>query len=147
MTHLPSRAVCYAPCTPPPKSCAPIHLHNTWHQQTPCPLPPTPPRLHPHPHPHPTPSPPPGLRNLQARQQLQDLVSFVCAARDNLPWGPRGPPPLLVKVAPDLSDGEKADVAAVVLASRVDGLVVGNTTISRPGGCWKGVGGGGQVLA
>jgi hypothetical protein len=89
------------------------------------------------PYPLPPCQPPSGLRNLQARQQLQDLVSFVCAARDNLPWGPRGPPPLLVKVAPDLSDGEKADVAAVVLASRVDGLVVGNTTISRPGGWVK----------
>jgi dihydroorotate dehydrogenase len=74
-----------------------------------------------------------GLRSLQGRKQLQDLVSFVKTARDNLDWGPAGPPPLLVKVAPDLTDGDKADIAAVILDTGVDGLVVSNTTISRPG--------------
>lgn len=48
-------------------------------------------------------------------------------------WGPRGPPPLLIKVAPDLTDGDKADIAAVALRLGVDGLVVTNTTITRPG--------------
>jgi dihydroorotate dehydrogenase len=57
----------------------------------------------------------------------------VKTARDNLDWGPGGPPPLLVKVAPDLSDVDKADIAAVILDTGVDGLVVSNTTISRPG--------------
>ena len=80
-----------------------------------------------------------GLRALQGRKQLQELVSFVKTARDNLDWGPSGPPPLLVKVAPDLSDADKADVAAVVMDTGVDGLVVGNTTISRPGGCVRGL--------
>jgi hypothetical protein len=75
----------------------------------------------------------PGLRALQGRQQLQDLVTFVKTTRDNLDWGPGGPPPLLVKIAPDVSDADKADIAAVVAATAVDGLVVGNTTISRPG--------------
>eukprot|EP00882_Tetradesmus_deserticola_P030848 GHRQ01034824.1.p1 GENE.GHRQ01034824.1~~GHRQ01034824.1.p1 ORF type:complete len:336 (+),score=109.21 GHRQ01034824.1:260-1267(+) len=76
----------------------------------------------------------PGLRALQGRKQLQDLVTFVKQTRDNLDWGPGGPPPLLVKIAPDVSDSDKADIAAVVAATQVDGLVVGNTTISRPGG-------------
>ncbi|KAF8069615.1 hypothetical protein HT031_001732 [Scenedesmus sp. PABB004] len=75
----------------------------------------------------------PGLRSLQGRQALQDLVHFVKAARDKLDWGPGGAPPLLVKIAPDLTDADKADIAAVVLSSGVDGLVVGNTTLSRPG--------------
>lgn len=75
----------------------------------------------------------PGLRALQGRKQLQELVSFVKTARDNLDWGPSGPPPLLVKVAPDLTDADKADIAAVVMDTGVDGLVVSNTTISRPG--------------
>ena len=48
-------------------------------------------------------------------------------------WGARGPPPLLIKVAPDLTDGDKADIAAVALKLGVDGLVVTNTTITRPG--------------
>lgn len=73
------------------------------------------------------------MRSLQGRKQLHHLVSFVKTARDNLDWGAAGPPPLLVKVAPDLSESDKADIAAVVLETGVDGLVVGNTTISRPG--------------
>lgn len=42
--------------------------------------------------------------------------------------------PLLVKIAPDLSAAERADVAAVAIArgTRVDGLIVSNTTIDRP---------------
>ena len=43
-----------------------------------------------------------------------------------------GPPPLLVKVAPDLAEADKADVAAVALKLGVDGLVVSNTTLARP---------------
>jgi hypothetical protein len=43
-----------------------------------------------------------------------------------------GPPPLLVKVAPDLADADKADIAAVALKLGIDGLVVSNTTIARP---------------
>lgn len=81
---------------------------------------------------------PAGLRSLQGRKQLKDLVSFVKTTRDNLDWGPSGPPPLLVKVAPDLTDADKADIASVILETGVDGLVVSNTTISRPG-AWCGV--------
>ena len=43
-----------------------------------------------------------------------------------------GPPPLLVKVAPDLADADKADIAAVALKLGIDGFVVSNTTITRP---------------
>ena len=43
-----------------------------------------------------------------------------------------GPPPLLVKVAPDLTDVDKGDIAAVALKLGIDGLVVSNTTITRP---------------
>ena len=51
----------------------------------------------------------------------------------------QGPPPLLVKIAPDLTELDKADIAAVVLAHGVDGLIVSNTTIQRPGRVGKGV--------
>ncbi|GMP56431.1 hypothetical protein CsSME_00020921 [Camellia sinensis var. sinensis] len=47
-------------------------------------------------------------------------------------WGEEGPPPLLVKIAPDLSKQDLEDIAAVALALRVDGLIISNTTISRP---------------
>ncbi|XP_058182463.1 dihydroorotate dehydrogenase (quinone), mitochondrial [Rhododendron vialii] len=74
----------------------------------------------------------PGLRQLQGRKQLKDIVKKVQAARDEMQWGDEGPPPLLVKIAPDLSKQDLEDIAAVALALRVDGLIISNTTISRP---------------
>ncbi|AED93149.1 Dihydroorotate dehydrogenase (quinone) [Arabidopsis thaliana] len=73
-----------------------------------------------------------GLRMLQGRKQLKDLVKKVQAARDEMQWGDEGPPPLLVKIAPDLSRGELEDIAAVALALHLDGLIISNTTVSRP---------------
>ncbi|WJZ97467.1 hypothetical protein VitviT2T_016069 [Vitis vinifera] len=74
----------------------------------------------------------PGLRKLQGRKQLKDLVKKVQGARDEMQWGEEGPPPLLVKIAPDLSKEDLEDIAAVSLALRLDGLIISNTTISRP---------------
>ncbi|XP_046570792.1 dihydroorotate dehydrogenase (quinone), mitochondrial-like isoform X2 [Haliotis rubra] len=74
----------------------------------------------------------PGLRSLQGRQQLEDLLEKVVAVRDQL--GGSHKPPLLVKIAPDLTDQDKQDIAAVVSLKKchVDGLIVTNTTVSRP---------------
>ncbi|XWS39605.1 hypothetical protein CRYUN_Cryun18bG0069400 [Craigia yunnanensis] len=74
----------------------------------------------------------PGLRMLQGRKQLKDLVKKVQASRDEMQWGEEGPPPLLVKIAPDLSKEDLEDIAAVAVALRLDGLIISNTTISRP---------------
>ena len=71
----------------------------------------------------------PGLRALQRRDDLKQLLRAVRTAVDALP---APPPPLLLKIAPDLTAAEKADIAAVALGERVDGLIVSNTTISRP---------------
>ena len=68
----------------------------------------------------------PGLRELQRRAALGDLVGQVRAA-----MAPARAP-LLVKVAPDLSASEREDIASVVLDGRVDGLIIGNSTLSRP---------------
>ncbi|KAL3583991.1 hypothetical protein D5086_015052 [Populus alba] len=65
----------------------------------------------------------PGLCMLQGRKQLKDLVKKVQAARDEMQWGEEGPPPLLVKIAPDLSKEDLEDIAAVSLALRLDGLM------------------------
>jgi len=68
----------------------------------------------------------PGLRNLQGRTQLADLLKRVqdaIAAR---------PVPLLVKIAPDASDDDLDDIVAVCRELRMDGIIVGNTTLSRP---------------
>ncbi|GAB4850624.1 hypothetical protein Ancab_029933 [Ancistrocladus abbreviatus] len=74
----------------------------------------------------------PGLRQLQGRKQLKDLVKKVQAARDEMQWGDEGPPPLLVKIAPDLSKQDLEDIAVVALALHMDGLIISNTTVSRP---------------
>jgi hypothetical protein len=75
-----------------------------------------------------------GLRALQAAAELEALMRAARKARDAQRWGPGGPPPLRVKIAPDLTDADLADIAAAALRSGVDGLVVSNTTITRPGG-------------
>ncbi|KAL4854286.1 Dihydroorotate dehydrogenase (quinone) [Chlorella vulgaris] len=75
----------------------------------------------------------PGLRALQGRKELETLVKSVKQTRDGMAWGKgETPPPLLVKIAPDLTDVDMADIAAVALHQGVDGLIVSNTTITRP---------------
>ncbi|XP_071973425.1 dihydroorotate dehydrogenase (quinone), mitochondrial isoform X2 [Engystomops pustulosus] len=72
----------------------------------------------------------PGLRALQGREQLHHLLAKVVNARNMLPMEHR--PALLVKIAPDLSLSDKEDIASVVMQLGIDGLIVSNTTISRP---------------
>lgn len=74
----------------------------------------------------------PGLRALQNREALAGLVDAVAEALAGA--CPSGPPPLLVKIAPDLTEQDRADIAAVALAGPVAGLVISNTTIERPAG-------------
>jgi hypothetical protein len=74
-----------------------------------------------------------GLRLLQQKSELRDLLSNVKQRRDAQFTRLAQPaPPLLVKIAPDLSDEEKQDIADVVLELKLDGLVISNTTIARP---------------
>jgi dihydroorotate dehydrogenase len=72
----------------------------------------------------------PGLRALQARAQIEELLTRVGEAR-RLSTAPQRPP-LLVKVGPDLDEDELRDIAEVALATGVDGLIIGNTTVARP---------------
>lgn len=71
----------------------------------------------------------PGLRNLQGKTQLSALLQAVRAEVDSLPL-PR--PPLVLKIAPDVTHAERVDIASVALAERVDGIIVSNTTVTRP---------------
>ena len=73
----------------------------------------------------------PGLRNLQAKAALDELLGRVAEARREL-QSPRLEKPIFLKVAPDLSEPEIDDVCASVLANGVDAIIVGNTTLSRP---------------
>jgi dihydroorotate dehydrogenase len=70
----------------------------------------------------------PGLRNLQARSELEALVGRLNETRAGL----SAPVPLLVKIAPDLDRDELAAIAEVCLAGGIDGIIVSNTTVSRP---------------
>lgn len=74
----------------------------------------------------------PGLRALQGREPLRALLARCLEARDRAAAGRRVP--LLVKVAPDLTEADRADIAEVALASGIDGLIVANTTLARPPG-------------
>jgi dihydroorotate dehydrogenase len=73
----------------------------------------------------------PGLRDLQQAAALDDLLVRVVAARDRVSLR-AGDTPVLVKIAPDLTLSELDDVVAVARRRTVDGMVVGNTTITRP---------------
>eukprot|EP00511_Aplanochytrium_stocchinoi_P000377 CAMPEP_0204823502 /NCGR_PEP_ID=MMETSP1346-20131115/1577_1 /ASSEMBLY_ACC=CAM_ASM_000771 /TAXON_ID=215587 /ORGANISM="Aplanochytrium stocchinoi, Strain GSBS06" /LENGTH=387 /DNA_ID=CAMNT_0051950167 /DNA_START=151 /DNA_END=1314 /DNA_ORIENTATION=- len=74
----------------------------------------------------------PGLRNLQAKKELSELISGVTKARDLKCKDGSRCTPLLLKIAPDLTEEDKLDIADVVLVHKVDGLIVANTTVSRP---------------
>lgn len=76
----------------------------------------------------------PGLRSLQARAQIEDLINRVLAARRASAPDPARLPPLLAKVGPDLDQAQIQDIAEVALATGIDGLIVGNTTVTRPPG-------------
>lgn len=74
----------------------------------------------------------PGLRDLQAKEQLTRLVSAVSSALKKANSGKK-PTPLLVKIAPDLDKKQLRDIVDVALKFKVDGLIISNTTITRPG--------------
>ena len=73
----------------------------------------------------------PGLRDLQQAAALDDLLVRVAAARDRVSLR-AGDTPVLVKIAPDLTLSELDDVVAVARRRMIDGMIVCNTTVSRP---------------
>jgi dihydroorotate dehydrogenase len=73
----------------------------------------------------------PGLRDLQQASALDDLLARVIDAREQV-RARSGPVPVLLKIAPDLSLTELDDVVGIARRHRADGMIVGNTTISRP---------------
>ena len=76
----------------------------------------------------------PGLRDLQAVEQLRPLLVAVRTALDDAAAAAgRARVPLLVKIAPDLADGDVDAVADLALDLGLDGIVATNTTTSRQG--------------
>ncbi|GJQ74403.1 hypothetical protein Trydic_g21274 [Trypoxylus dichotomus] len=74
----------------------------------------------------------PGLRDMQTKSRLRDLLKSAVKARNELTTVNK--PPLLLKLAPDLNPQERKDIAGVLREKdcKVDGLIICNTTISRP---------------
>ncbi len=68
----------------------------------------------------------PGLRALQGREALDDLLGRIAEAR-----GPERAP-VFLKIAPDLTAAEIGMIVEAAVAHRIDGLIVSNTTLARP---------------
>ena len=68
----------------------------------------------------------PGLRQLQDEGALNALLGAVNEVR------PKDGPPIFLKVAPDLGEGEPDQIVRVALQHGVDAIIVSNTTVSRP---------------
>jgi len=77
----------------------------------------------------------PGLRRLQARTELEQLLSRLAQERRELlsNLNSQKPIPLLVKLAPDLSSVELDDALGAILDSGMDGVIATNTTLWREG--------------
>jgi dihydroorotate dehydrogenase len=73
-----------------------------------------------------------GLRRLQEKQALDHLLSQIVSERERLA-SVKNKPPILVKLAPDLSDIELDEALEAILGNKMDGVVATNTTLSREG--------------
>jgi dihydroorotate dehydrogenase len=74
-----------------------------------------------------------GLRALQQKNELHALLSGVKNRRDaQFARLGQPAPPLLVKIAPDLTESDRQDIADVCLDVQLDGLIISNTTLARP---------------
>lgn len=74
----------------------------------------------------------PLLRNLQEREPLSQLLSELINTKKQCALTHKKNIPLLLKIAPDIDAGQREDIAGTVLDKGIDGLIVSNTTISRP---------------
>jgi dihydroorotate dehydrogenase len=72
----------------------------------------------------------PGLRDLQSTSSLKGLVAGCQETCQQL----KEPKPLLVKLSPDLTNEELEDIAGLLLDLKIDGVILTNTTTSRPSG-------------
>lgn len=69
----------------------------------------------------------PGLRDLQEKEPLLRILKALKAENARMPKGR----PILLKIAPDLTDTQLDDIISIVLESGIDGVIATNTTISR----------------
>ena len=76
----------------------------------------------------------PGLRDLQSPTYLAPLLRAVLDTRATVCQNQPNPPPLFLKISPDLSGPERHTLATTILAEKIDGLIISNTTLARPPG-------------
>ena len=74
-----------------------------------------------------------GLRRLQGREMLEQLLGAIEKEREQIMLGRGGHCPILVKLAPDLIDEELDDALGVILDTGMDGIIATNTTLARDG--------------
>jgi dihydroorotate dehydrogenase len=75
----------------------------------------------------------PGLRDLQAPDALDELLSRVMAAREALIAAGKRRRPIVIKISPDVAGDDILPIAERLLAHRVDAVAVSNTTLARDG--------------
>jgi dihydroorotate dehydrogenase len=73
----------------------------------------------------------PGLRDLQQGSVFDELTARVVEARERIRVK-AGPTPVLIKIAPDLTLNQLDEVVAIARRRKIDGMIVGNTTVLRP---------------
>ena len=71
----------------------------------------------------------PGLRELQDKEPLLRILNALKVENAKIPT----PRPILLKIAPDLTDSQLDDIVEIVAESKIDGIIATNTTISREG--------------
>jgi dihydroorotate dehydrogenase len=76
----------------------------------------------------------PGLRALQTKAALEELLGRIAQVRGLLKAAGTVDYPIFLKVAPDLEDGEVETIVETVKANGLNGIIVSNTTIARPEG-------------
>ena len=74
-----------------------------------------------------------GLRRLQGRDLLEQLLGAIQKEREMISLGRGGHAPILVKIAPDLNEAELYDAVGVILDKGMDGIIATNTTLAREG--------------
>jgi dihydroorotate dehydrogenase len=71
----------------------------------------------------------PGLRDLQEKEPLTKLLKTL----KEINLKKQNPKPILLKIAPDLSNSQLDDIVEIVIESKIDGIIATNTTVSRNG--------------
>jgi dihydroorotate dehydrogenase len=74
----------------------------------------------------------PGLRDLQSAEALNELIARILEARERMVQKGHGPKPVLLKIAPDVSLFDLDDIVAIARKRAIDGMIVSNTTVTRP---------------